>query len=164
MELRSVNMCSSISEIICSNEGFIEFYEHSSRKMECIPKCPEQCETVDFETHHSFTQYSSNLLKSFSQNSKFGSLMRLFYNTSKIDMDLTRQSLTSLTIFYKKLTYDLYQEVPQVTTNDLLSKIGGVLGLLLGGSLISIFEVFVLIFELLISIIFTSIGRNSSTK
>lgn len=159
--LDSSKMCSSIGEIICSHEGFVEFYEQANSKIECTRMCPEECVINNFEMQHSFTQYSENFKNYLAKNPKVKSLTSLLYNVSQIDLELAKNSISTLFIYYNRLTYDFYQEVPQLGINDLLSRIGGVLGLLLGGSLLSVVEVLFLIFQILVNLIPRSPNRQT---
>jgi hypothetical protein len=70
-----------------------------------------------------------------------------FYNSSD-NYDLIKNSVATVYLFYDKLNYKVYQEVPQLTPLGLFSNIGGVIGLLLGASLLSTVEIVMLGFDL----------------
>ena len=65
-----------------------------------------------------------------------------------------KQSVLSLKIFYNDLTYTLISQQPKMQLFDLISNIGGLLGLFLGVSFLTLAEVleaFLAIFQILIA-------------
>ena len=54
-------------------------------------------------------------------------------------------------IFFTSLTYENIQETPAMDVAQLMSNLGGVIGLYLGVSIVAAFEVFELIIRLIIS-------------
>lgn len=105
-DLISSKICSNAKELTCLYEGFVEFYDYSIERTKCTLMCPEECETVYFEMHHSSTQYSTNFLDSLAQNPKIVPLMEMFYNVTNLEQDLTRQSITTVSVFFNKPTYE----------------------------------------------------------
>ena len=56
-----------------------------------------------------------------------------------------------MNIFFTSLTYENIQETPAMDVAQLMSNLGGVIGLYLGVSIVAAFEVFELIIRLIIS-------------
>lgn len=165
LDLATVEMCAEFSDILCMREGFVEFYEGPTQKLKCLAACPEQCELTQFQTQQTFSQYSENFLKYISTTPKIGPLLHQFYNrTGGFDEDLIRHSITTVYIYFDKLAYKLFKEVPQMQMNDLISGIGGVLGLLLGASALSMFEIVSLIFELVLDVLVKNCRASSYIK
>lgn len=160
MNVQSADICSKIDEINCEYQGFVDFYEGSTGKLECLPMCPEECEVTEFETQLSFTRYSTNFLNYLANNPNVSSLIYEFYNTSEIDESLIKMSITTIYVYYDKLTYTLYNEAARMNINDLFSSIGGILGLLMGASILSILEIVVLILQILFCLCF----KEKTTK
>ena len=60
-----------------------------------------------------------------------------------------KKSYFSITVFYPELKYTLIEQKPKSEMADLVSSIGGLLGLFVGVSFLSFIEIFELIFEIL---------------
>lgn len=82
--------------------------------------------TVDFLTE----SYVNNLLQNSFVTEKYPG----------IDATTLRKSLVSFDVYYEDLQYTEIVQSPQYTIIDLISSIGGSLGLLLGASLLSLVE------------------------
>jgi len=65
-----------------------------------------------------------------------------------------------LRIFYKSLKYTSLTQYPKMVDFDLISNIGGILGLFIGCSFASFFEVF----EIVIEVIFIIFQKNKKSK
>jgi len=90
----------------------------------CENYCPLECDSVKYETSHSFTKYSEKYQES-------------------------NKNMISFRIFYEKLDYTVMDEVAQMNVFDLISNVGGNLGLFIGISFISFAEVFELLVEII---------------
>ena len=114
---------------------------------ECNTACPVECYSIDYNiVSHSFIypNYAEAL-----------NLYNWSKNTSK---NLSLQDIPSafleVRVFYHSIQYTVTEQVIQMIQSDLLSSFGGVLGLFLGVSLLSFFEIvdlFWKLFQVLIS-------------
>lgn len=70
-----------------------------------------------------------------------------------IEQNMTKKELKStivyLRIYFDILEYEHINEIPKVNIIDLISNMGGTLGLFLGMSFLSFFEIFDLIYHLI---------------
>ena len=102
----------------------------------CIPKCPLECESIKY--NYLITQ---------------ASYPTAFYlNSSGLkvsDIENFKKSHLSLNIYYDSFEYTKIEELVKTDFIDLISGIGGTLGLFIGISLLSIIEIFELIFLLI---------------
>ena len=71
------------------------------------------------------------------------------YGVDLSTYDLYKEYYYSLNVFYPKTQYTLINETPQMTVVSLLSSLGGSLGMFLGFSVFSFFELFELLFQIL---------------
>ena len=70
---------------------------------------------------------------------------------SKFDtFEETQRNFFSLVVYYEELKYTLITENPSMTIVDLVSNVGGILGVFTGISFLSFIEIFELIFDCLI--------------
>ena len=115
------------------------------------PKCPKACVEEHVETHQSFTLLSDDAVK------RVGTLWNLPANMSKEDC-------VWLELYYKTLTTQVTAFEPMAIL-DLISNVGGTIGLFVGGSLFSLVEtlaiIIVMIFSLIKTILFFC---NSQSK
>ena len=92
----------------------------------CEDLCPVECHSIRFKTR-----------------------------VTQLDKSHKNDKRATIGIFYENLNVRLITEIPMFTTGDLVSSIGGILGLYLGISMICIAEIFMLVAKI-ISIIFLS--------
>ncbi len=129
-----------------------------------INRCPLECDTVKYDfqlstlyypSYEAYIQLTTEIVP-YAPNFKTTlGYTRPYYfyflQEYKIDVstyDLYRDYFYSMKIFYSKATYTQVTESPQQSFIDLLSSLGGNLGMFLGFSIFSLVEVF----ELLIKI------------
>ena len=115
-------------------------------KINCSDNCPLECETISYST----TQQAIDYKPSPSRFLKSKEAIKQLNNISGISDEMLRRSMLSLYIYYEDLTYAEIGQIPKVTGPDLISDIGGTLGLFLGVSLMSFVEVIELAMMILI--------------
>jgi len=106
----------------------------------CLDYCPLECDS-NFLT---ISQYSSSLPR----NGNTTDIFHYFYELKTFEE--VSKGYFGIYIFYEQLGYTLISESESLTVYDLVSNIGGILGLFLGISFLSIIE----IVEILIQIIY----------
>ena len=111
--------------------------------------CPLECNTEDFTV-----ELSS---QTFSQDVDMGLFVlagsafnRSAYNSSKGSLQELKQSIARVNVFYKDLGYNQLDEIAFFTFVDFVSEVGGLLGLFLNMSLMSIIEIGELAVEFLV--------------
>ena len=115
------------------------------------PKCPLACLEEHVETHQSFTLLSDDSVK------RVGNLWQLPAN-------MTKEDCVWLELYYKTLTTQVTTFKPMGIL-DLISNIGGTLGLFVGGSLFSIIETLAIFILMIFSFIKTVLFFcNSQSK
>ena len=110
----------------------------TSHKMinECSKYCPLEC---DFEQYEAFLSFHMSENMSKNETLKFK-------------------------IYFKDLTYILISQEPKIELFDLISGIGGLLGLFLGVSFLSFIEIFEIIFEVIYLLIGSYMRRRRKTN
>lgn len=93
---------------------------------------------VDFPTRAYANQLvnHSNLLANF------------YPNVSQVTYEQLKNHLIALDIYYSDMKYTLIEEIEKTKFLDLVSGVGGTLGLFIGMSFLSFFEIFDVIIEL----------------
>lgn len=131
-----VNVCYTDSEIDCLNKIYKNMSSSTILNEYCYSSCPLECDIDDFTTTISTSPFPPNdyYLNEIKRDQK---IISKYSNISLIsDTDITN-SLLKLSIYYNTLSYTLISESPTMGIVDLLSNLGGVLGLFLGISYIS---------------------------
>jgi hypothetical protein len=144
--------CESPSEIDCSDKVSLELLDYVSEYKLLDPEtqddCPMECNSVDYTIS---TSVSGPLTKSYlNLLRKNKIIISKFDNISQVsDQDLAN-SIVRVYINYDQLAYTNITEVGAFTVINLISNIGGFLGLFLGMSLLSLFEFIDLIINLIL--------------
>ena len=139
----STNICSLSNEKI---KCFLDIIDNSSSYDTCKNMCPFECNKVEFEisSKHGLypTNYYQKVLQAYAQ---YKNLSVSFANIPK--------AFAKLNVFYHSMEYKLIQQTQAYQINDLIAGLGGILGLCLGFSLLSAFEILHLLFNVIHKII-----------
>ncbi len=94
------------------------YYAEKKMNESCILKCPEECDTIQFDITASWAKFS-----------KMPTIQDVeFENISNIDLD----SLIGFNVYLNDLKYTQISEIPAVSIFEFVSNIGGILGVFLG--------------------------------
>jgi hypothetical protein len=92
----------------------------------CLPDCPLECDSVKYEAFYSFTKFERN-------------------NSFNVKVD----DYVVFGVYFDSLDYTLIDQIPKMNMLDLISNIGGSLGLFIGVSFLSFAEIIELFIEIL---------------
>ncbi len=134
-----VKPCLSTKEIGCGLEHYSVFFSLNETLKKILEYCPAECERVDF----SLTISSGDISPGFINKAK----KRLF-NKSNITTEQLADNLISVKIFYPKLEFEEIVESVKVSEIQLVSDIGGILGLFVGFSFLICLELFDVLVEI----------------
>ena len=131
----NASLCMNESQIFCSYS-----YYNSDLRKQCTLECPLECDYATYDWTLSTLDYPT---KQFYEETK------ATINTSfASDFEEVKRTHLALNIFYPSLEYTELSEVPKISFADLVSSMGGALGIFLGFSIFSLIE----IFEILVKI------------
>jgi hypothetical protein len=132
----SLPPCFNTAQFQCLASKFNEAID----KLEsiCGPKCPLECNSVTYDLTMSSLSFP---------NKQFYNLLEL--NASEMSLEKFRRLHLGLDIFFPVKQYTEISETPKITFVDLVSSIGGALGVFLGLSVFSFIEIFEIIFHVL---------------
>jgi amiloride-sensitive sodium channel subunit alpha/amiloride-sensitive sodium channel subunit gamma len=144
---RSSTPCTNLTQITCLKNK-MSFITNNLQLFlgKCEEKvCPLECDSYEYDTHVTSLDYPSK---------EFYKLLQINETQSKYNVDLStydlfRQYYYSLNFYYSSTVYTYVSESPQMTFVDLLSALGGSLGMFVGLSVFSLLEVFEIIFRLI---------------
>jgi len=101
----------------------------------CTPFCPLECDTISYDVSISSTKISPK------------------YNEYLKSVNISTDNLIHLNVYYDNLEYTSIEQVSKMELQDLISNIGGNLGLFIGISFLSFAEIIEILIEVLIFLI-----------
>jgi amiloride-sensitive sodium channel len=129
-------MCLNIKQLLCDYKAFDKYYREIIFDDECSEKCQIECIRTAFEYTKSNLDYpSENYLSILMSDKKL--YASKFKNKSREEI---KKSLINLNIYFKNMEYTQFEELEKMTILDLISSFGGLLGLFLGLSWLSLAE------------------------
>ena len=130
--------CLDSVQVYCSNDIYMKFLTKNGTQF-CSKFCPLECESMSFQITTSFTNYPTKqyadkyLINNPNIKSKF--------DNDSLNYDMIKKSTLSLNIYYEQLSYTEINQKAKTEIVDLVSNIGGLMGLFLGISFLSFCEV-----------------------
>jgi hypothetical protein len=128
--------CFSLKQFRCLSAKYNESIDDIETI--CASQCPLECDHVTYELSMSALTYPN---KQFYDSLK--------YNSSEMSFEKYQQSHLGVDIFFPIKQYVEITEKPKITLVDLVSSLGGALGVFLGLSVFSFIEIFEIIFQIL---------------
>ena len=105
--------------------------------------CPEECDSIQYEITHSFTK---------------------FLTQNEIFKNQQIENFVYFTVYYESLQYKVIDQIAQMNVFDLISNIGGNLGLFIGISFLSFAELIELLVEIICIILGIKEIRNQRVE
>jgi Amiloride-sensitive sodium channel len=103
----------------------------------CLNYCPIECEANYFSVNQHFSKYPSF---SYGKHLLARDDVVAKYPYANISMDQLEDSIVSINVYYESSIYQKITETAETNTISLISNLGGILGLFLGISLLSMVE------------------------
>ncbi len=120
----------------------------------CTQYCPLECDSMIFQIATTAATYPS--IQHATSDLMNNSIIKSKFINESLTYDLVKQSVLSLNVYYADLSYMEYSQRAKTTLIDLVSNIGGIAGVFVGASFLSILE----IFEALIDVLTIFFSRN----
>ena len=108
----------------------------------CSKECPLECDSVKYDLSISFTKLIVERVVSLAN--ELGGIVNPKF---KMLTEKDSQDLVFVNVFYKDLDYTSISQLPKMDFFDLVSNIGGNLGLFIGVSFLSFAEIIEFIIE-----------------
>ncbi|XP_063955787.1 degenerin mec-10-like [Lytechinus pictus] len=155
---RTIYPCEYTSPVETQCMADIE-WEQAEGELGC--NCPIACHETTYLSRASSSIWPANAYESllFKRMALYNDVMRRHVNGENAS-EWTRQNLAKLEVYYDEFNYEYIRQVPAYTIPDLLSDIGGQLGLWLGLSVITIFELLEGAW-LILAFVFTRCGNST---
>ncbi len=118
-------------------------FSRSKFNLFCPLYCPQECDTM----HYDVTSYTLGYRSSgnISENDKISYFDGLYDNYEEI-----HKSFYTITIYYDDLRYTVIKQKPKITSADLASGLGGLVGVFFGSSFLSLIDFVEILVEIAI--------------
>jgi hypothetical protein len=140
------DVCDNLNQTGCTLDVYFNDYipnDYSTKN--CLPKCPKECNSTQITaTTTSYELLGNGYFDYIKGNLNLSSD---FINTS-ITTETVRKSVVRIFVYYDSLSYTQSEEAPQIDIISLIANIGGNLGLFLGVSLFSVWEILITLMEI----------------
>jgi hypothetical protein len=148
--------CLNLTEFLCGAEQYYNF-----NLEECKTNyCPLECESIKYDLTLSTLVYPSQSYYDTTINrQEVRDYFMIIYNQT-LSIDLVKSKLAKFTVFYSSLDYTLLTESPKTSIADLVSQIGGALGMFVSFSIFTLFE----LMEIFILVIYNLLFENKFSK
>jgi hypothetical protein len=150
-KLNGTIQCLDESQLYCSVFAWRSFLSNDYMSKICVQYCPLECKSVNYQITTTFSNYPSYnyALDSLMNNP----IIKSKFQNETLTYDLIKQSVLSLNVYYDHLAYTHISKDAKLEIVDLVSGIGGLLGLFLGMSFLSFAELIEMFIETLIIIL-----------
>ena len=122
------NMCTLYDYFANGGLDTLHQYLDGSGSAQC--NCYPACDSVNFDIQITSTEFGNTLTEEYA----------VLHNWSVTNLEEMRSQYSEIQIFYKSMTYKTIEQKPSVSIGQLISSIGGFMGLYLGASLITVLE------------------------
>ena len=130
------------SEVKICVANYLKTFRIKEQFEKCQQFCPEECDSMNYVIY--------NYYESFPNNGTLSSRLRKSMDLQLFETyEVLHKHYIRLYIYYKDLKSTLNSENPKTELFNLISSIGGILGLFLGISFLSFIEIFEIIFEII---------------
>ncbi|CAF0806804.1 unnamed protein product, partial [Brachionus calyciflorus] len=114
----------------------------------CIVQCPLECKSMKFNKFYSLNDFI---------NEKNNEDLNDYFNFTGTNRRQMKKDLISLNVYYETLNYEEITEKESIDFVGLLSSIGGIAGLFLGISFLSLVEIIEIAFQIISYLIKTKV-------
>ena len=139
--------CLNSSQLACYTKLYAKFIV-ADVKEKCAFMCPLECNSMTYDHSLSMSDLATEQLYAILKSDEYYQ-RKYFKNETNLTVTSFGERYMSLNIYFGELKYLVMTQSIKMTFEDLLSSIGGLLGLLVGMSFLSLIEVVEIIIEIL---------------
>jgi hypothetical protein len=154
-----MSLLSAETTVCLFKYSYFIFFETSDLTKIFFFKGPLECSSVKYTLSFSATSYPNQAYYTRLINNSVVQ-KRYNYNISAMTMDSIRSNVLGVAVYYSSLSYTQISEGAKMEVADLIGAVGGTLGLFLGLSFLSFYE----LFELAFTIVYIGITSLVSKK
>ena len=140
----NIKPCSSEIDYICFRKLLSNYDENNKEKREnCSKFCPLECESIEYDFEVSSLENPSEEFYNALLKNRNPNLINGTFETN-------RKHFLNLNIFYSALKYVQIIQTPKTTLIDLISNLGGSIGIFLGFSIFSLLEIIEILVQMIL--------------
>ncbi len=153
MLVNNTPACLNLTELFCIRKQAEIFYKDTQNQ--CELACPLECDSITFDLQTSSLDFPSEQIYSSFRNDKNLEYMQKINGVNVSTFALFKERFLSLNIFYPYMEYTEIYLSPKSNVVDVISNVGGSLGIFLGFSIFFVIELLEIFFHILFILIFT---------
>lgn len=154
--------CQTIHDLLCYGYLLVEFFSNDVKTL-CPNDCPPECDSLTYTTQLSTSTYPSAVYGDLLVK-KNSAIRARFNNRTNVTLEELRRNILAINVYYATMSYQSISESEKMNYVDLISTVGGTLGLFLGMSFLSFFEFIDLILHIIWTLVRTLRNNNNSTS
>ena len=124
--------CLTFSQINCGAD-LVRYFNKNGATTSCVNSCPIPCNQIEYSVSSSASSYPNNYYKSLLMNNSKIIASGIAYSDLK-------DAVLKINVFYEALEYTVTQEIASLTIDVFIANIGGMFGLFIGITLLSLLE------------------------
>ena len=146
VSLMNSDICTSLNQTTCSIFTYLNTYgKDDYPKNVCLTQCPLECNSTQISYKTTTYELLGDPYVNLIQKNK--NLSSDFINKT-ITPETAKKSVSRIAVYYDSLSYTQSDEAPQIDLITLIANVGGNLGLFLGVSLFSVWEIVITLLEI----------------
>ena len=151
--LAQVSPCINLTQLLCIYEQQNDFF--GEKLDECEIHCPLECEYNTYDVELTSIEFPTlQFYNVFKKDEVYFKSIQDNFKTDLTTYNMFKDNFLSVNLYYPYTQYVYITQSPKTSGIDLLSQIGGSLGMFLGISIFSFIEVFEIILKILFILTF----------
>ena len=146
LKLGNSKPCLNDSELNCTNVQYVNFIKQDETGL-CAEYCPLECDSFTYETSISSAGFPTDVYGDVLINKEIVKNFYANWTNLRRKRDI-KTDIFAVNVYFNDFTSTKISNSPQYGVFDLVGNIGGLIGLFLGGSYLSLIEIFDLVFSI----------------
>lgn len=148
------------TQLVCNLNYFLKFFDGNNLKTKCGSQCPLECNSETFRLTISSSSYPTRAYADQLVNYSGDALANFYPDRSQVTYEQLKENILAINVYFTDMKYTSIEELEKMSFVDLVSAVGGTLGLFIGMSFLSFFE----ILDVIIEIVFILIDYSREQK
>lgn len=153
--------CMNYTQVVCNSVQYSLFYSQDPAQV-CGDQCPLECDSVAYHVSTAYSDYPTTAYAEYLKNNPI--FRARFPNNTQISYESIKKNVLSLGVFYGTISYQKYSELKKTSLIDLVSNIGGTMGLFIGISFLSFVELVDVFLLILFAVCKNLINKNKTAS
>ena len=146
LDFDGIKMCSTSEEFNCTTSLYFNEYKANNFQGKCDAQCPLECNSKYLNIQMSYQNFPSTYYAKYLMENNF--FLSNLTEQQRLTIEDVKASVSRVNVYLDDLNYQYVEEIATYSVNDLIGTVGGLLGLFIGASFLSFFEIFEILFEI----------------